>query len=81
MHIQALLAAIVALLLPTRSVDAIVSLLTKVADRLDAAEAAQNAHAGVLKLQALDLMRAANEASAEANRAARVRAKLAKLTE
>ena len=71
--------AIVALLLPTKSVDGFVSILTTIAQRLAAAEAAQSARASSLIAQAQMLHEEAAAASAEAGRAARVRANLGKL--
>ncbi|WP_261934614.1 hypothetical protein [Sphingomonas bisphenolicum] len=86
MNISSIVAGIIALLLPTKSVDVIVSVLSKVADRLAAAEASQNAKADrlhdqarQLRSEASDLAAAAVAATDEAERAARVRANVAKL--
>jgi len=72
--------SVFARILPTRSVDAIVSVLVKVAERLARAEADQLGRAAELRLQAADLQRDADEATANADRAGRVRANLAALT-
>ncbi|MEO7467767.1 MAG: hypothetical protein ABIV36_12185 [Sphingobium limneticum] len=86
MNITSIIAGIIALLLPTKSVDGIVSVLSKVADRLAAAEAAQNAkannlaiHANQLRAEAFKVEAASTDALIEAERAARVRANVAKL--
>jgi hypothetical protein len=86
MNISSIVAGIIALLLPTKSVDAIVSVLSKVAERLAAAEASQNAKAYGLvdraqqhRLKAENDLAAAALAMNEAERAARVRANVAKL--
>lgn len=86
MTISSIVAGVVALLLPTKSVDVIVSVLSKVAERLAAAEASQNAKATGLVDRAKQLQIEADahlEAAAaglnEADRAARVRANVAKL--
>lgn len=74
-----LILALLACLLPTHTVDGIVSFLSKVAERLAAAEAAQNARAVDLRSRAAQLVVAADEADAEGARAARVRSKLTDL--
>lgn len=86
MNISSIVAGIIALLLPTKSVDVIVSVLSKVADRLAAAEASQNAKAASLVNRAKHLqteadaqLAAAAAALREGDRAARVRANVAKL--
>lgn len=71
--------ALLAYLLPTDTVDGIVSFLSKVAERLAAAEAAQNARAVDLRSRAAQLEAAAVAADAESARAARVRSKLSDL--
>ncbi|CAM5280863.1 hypothetical protein ACFSUK_08100 [Sphingobium scionense] len=86
MNASSIIAGLIALLLPTKSVDGIVSVLTKVADRLALAEAAQNAKADDLSNRALQLRLEAEKASAsaaeavsEAERAARVRTNVTNL--
>ncbi|WP_010338043.1 hypothetical protein [Sphingobium yanoikuyae] len=86
MNASSIIAGIIALLLPTKSVDGIVSVLTKVADRLALAEAAQNAkaddlsnRASQLRLEAEKASAAAAEAVSEAERAARVRTNVTNL--
>ena len=71
--------ALLAYLLPTDTVDGIVSFLSKVPERLAAAEAAQNARAVDLRSRAAQLEAAAVAADAESARAARVRSKLSDL--
>lgn len=86
MNASSIIAGLIALLLPTKSVDGIVSVLTKVADRLALAEAAQNAKADDLSNRAIQLRLEAEKASAaaaeavsEAERAARVRTNVTNL--
>lgn len=71
--------ALLALLLPTNTVDGIVSFLAKLAEQLAAAEEAQNARAASLRSQAAAIMIEAEAAEAEGERAKRVRTKLADL--
>ncbi len=71
--------ALLALMLPTNSVDAIVSFLDKLAKRLAAAEAAQTVRASALRSRASDMLVEADAADAEGQRAGRVRAKLTDL--
>lgn len=71
---------IIAWALPTASVDKAVAAITKAAATLAAVEAAQNAKAVKLADQAAALNGKASEATAEAERAGRVAAKLADLT-
>ncbi|WP_267348695.1 hypothetical protein [Sphingomonas sp. GM_Shp_2] len=74
-----LILALLACLLPTHTVDGIVSFLSKVAERLAATEAAQNARAADLRSRAALLEAAAVAADDEGTRAARVRSKLSDL--
>jgi len=70
---------LLALLLPTRTVDGIVSFLSKVAERLAAAEAKQTGLADDLRNQAKHLIDAAEAAEAEGARFGRMRGKLTDL--
>lgn len=80
MTITDVVAGLVARYLPTKSVDTIVSVVTKLIAKLDAAEAAQNAKAAALKRQADKLTKAASVATAEASRAAALRSNFTALT-
>ncbi|MEJ8630605.1 hypothetical protein P0F65_13555 [Sphingomonas sp. I4] len=70
---------LLALMLPTNSVDAIVSVLDKLAKRLATAEAAQAARAAALRSRAAEMLVQADDADAEGERASRVRARLSDL--
>lgn len=71
---------LIAKLLPTRSVDGILSMFDKIIKRLAAEEARQNANASRLKAQADKMLSRAAAASAEADRAQRVRHRLNNVT-
>ncbi|MEK9211375.1 hypothetical protein [Sphingomonas sp. 2378] len=69
--------ALLAIMLPTKTVDGIVSFLGQLAEQLTAAEEVQASRAATLRSQADILL--AKEADAEGERARRVRAKLTDL--
>lgn len=71
---------VLALLLPTNTVDKAVSQLTKAAAALEAAEAAQNARANKLDAKAAKLTTASTFAKSEAERAARIAGRISDLT-
>lgn len=73
------IALILALLLPTAKVEGVVSFLGKLAERLAAEEAKQNARAKGLRQQAAELLEAANAAEAHGARIAHVGGKLTDL--
>lgn len=71
---------LIATLLPTRSVDGIISMFDKISRRLAETEARQNATAAQLKDQADKLLSRAAAATAEADRAQRVRQRINTVT-
>lgn len=79
MKFQKLIAALVARLLPTKTVDKAVTALTKAASMLAAAEAAENKKVADLTKQANNLLSEAEAAAAAAQRASRVGEKLREL--
>jgi prefoldin subunit 5 len=74
------IAYLIALVLPTKTVDRAVRTITKAAAVLAAAEDAQNQRVASLDAQITDLQADRSEAQAEAARAARIAKRLVDLT-